>query len=469
MDLDPNEYELALRARAGDRDALAELVERTRNRLFALAYAELRHYEDAQDAVAAALVQICRHVDELREPERVRAWMHSIVRNEVRRLRHPPDEVPASLEETEAHVGDVDLSLLRLDIERALRCLPGNQARALRLFYLDDLSVREAAWRLGCPEGTVRVWLHRGRRHLATEMEDYAPMTSTQTAVIVHTDLEADRLQTWITALQPIGYRATAITPSDPPGLEESFKQADLIVLDEWIGGRSALELLINLRADPETRDRPVFLLCSDPSDLTVVAYFNAGVDRLVRKEGPGEIARVAPPKKPPVPLWQPFTHRARRAVHMAHEEARRLGHDAADTQDLLYGIVRGDNLGSGVLEHIGVSLEQVQKEIERRTTQGSPNAKPDMQLSPAARQAIDLAYAEALSWKHNYIGCEHLLLGLLREGGAAARILTDLGVDLERVRQEIPVVMAPWVEVLDAERRLAEARAAYRSFLGGP
>jgi RNA polymerase sigma-70 factor (ECF subfamily) len=63
----------------------------------------------------------------------------------------------------------VDLTLLRLDIERALRRLPGNQARALRLFYLDDLSIREIAWRLGCAEGTVRIWLHRGRRHLATQ------------------------------------------------------------------------------------------------------------------------------------------------------------------------------------------------------------------------------------------------------------------------------------------------------------
>jgi RNA polymerase sigma factor (sigma-70 family) len=468
MNLEPNEYELALRARAGDRDALAELVERTRSRLFALAYAELRHYEDAQDAVAAALVQICRHVDDLREPERVRAWMNSIVRNEVRRIRRPPDDVPVSLEETEAYADDVDLTLLRLDIERALRRLPGNQACALRLFYLDDLSIREIAWRLGCAEGTVRVWLHRGRRHLATEMEDYAPMTPPQTAVIVHTDLEADQIQTLTTALQAIGYQVNAVTPGDLPGLKEAFKKADLIVLDEWFGGRSALELLINLRADPETRDRPVFLLCSDPSDLTVIAYFNAGVDRLVRKEDLGEVARVAPPKKPPASMWQPFTARARRAVQLGHEEARRLGHDAADTLDLLYGIVRSENLGSGVLEHMGVSLEQIQKEIERRTIPGSPNATPDMQLSPAAKQAIDLAYAEALSWKHTYIGCEHLLLGLLREGGAAAQIMTDLGVDLERVRQEIPVVGAPWFDVLEAERRLADARTAYRSFLGG-
>jgi ATP-dependent Clp protease ATP-binding subunit ClpC len=113
-------------------------------------------------------------------------------------------------------------------------------------------------------------------------------------------------------------------------------------------------------------------------------------------------------------------------------------------------------------------SLEKIQAEIQQRTTPGSPNWRPEMQLSPAAKQATDLAYAEALSWKHTYIGCEHLLLGLLREGGAAAQILTGLGVDLERVRREIPVVGAPWVDFLDAERRLHEAHAAYRAFLAG-
>src|SRR5438094_10404044 len=102
MDIEPDEYMLAVRAREGDPEALAELVERLRMPLFALAYAELRHYEDAQDAVAAALLQICRHVKELREPERVRAWMHTIVRNEVRRtLRgRAPEESGLSPEQT---------------------------------------------------------------------------------------------------------------------------------------------------------------------------------------------------------------------------------------------------------------------------------------------------------------------------------------------------------------------------------
>src|SRR5260370_919200 len=169
MDAEPNEYALALRARAGDREALAELVERTRLWLFTLAYAELRHYDDAQDAVAAALLQICLHVGELRQPQSVHAWMRRIVRNEVRQLRRSPDAGWLQLEEDPTDAGVP--SLLRLDIECALRRLIGEEAQALRLYYLEDLSTREIALRVGRPEGTVRSWLHPGRRHPAAEMK----------------------------------------------------------------------------------------------------------------------------------------------------------------------------------------------------------------------------------------------------------------------------------------------------------
>src|SRR2546422_9601020 len=125
MDIEASEYELALRAREGDREALAELVERTRLRLFALAYAELRHFEDAQDAVGSALLQICRHVRELREPEHVRAWMQSIVRHEVYRLRRRAGAAVVSLEEAPEPIDPTEPSLLGLDIQRALRRLPG--------------------------------------------------------------------------------------------------------------------------------------------------------------------------------------------------------------------------------------------------------------------------------------------------------------------------------------------------------
>jgi RNA polymerase sigma-70 factor, ECF subfamily len=136
MKPEPDELELAIRARSGDSEALAELIERLRLGLFALAYAELRHYEDAQDAVAAALYQICCHAVDLREPKTMRAWTHTIVRNETHRIRRDKQAVYTSLDEA-ISVGMEDPSpLLRLDIERALRQLPRDQARAIGLFYL---------------------------------------------------------------------------------------------------------------------------------------------------------------------------------------------------------------------------------------------------------------------------------------------------------------------------------------------
>lgn len=80
MEPEPNEYQLALRARGGDGDALAELVSRTRARLFAQAFADLRHYDDAHDAVANALLSICLHARDVRNPARMRAWMQTVVR-----------------------------------------------------------------------------------------------------------------------------------------------------------------------------------------------------------------------------------------------------------------------------------------------------------------------------------------------------------------------------------------------------
>jgi Sigma-70 region 2 len=134
MDHDPDDYELARRARDGDREALSDLVERERLRLFALAYAELRHYDDAQDVVAAALLRICRHVGDLREPGRARAWMQSVVRNEARRRLRSRAAEPDTLPDTVSAPGDGSLSLLRLDVLLALRRLPRDQARAIASF-----------------------------------------------------------------------------------------------------------------------------------------------------------------------------------------------------------------------------------------------------------------------------------------------------------------------------------------------
>jgi RNA polymerase sigma factor (sigma-70 family) len=464
MDDERSEYELALRARAGHREALAELVERMRLRLFTLAYAELRHYENAQDAVASALLQICLHVGELRQPERIRAWMQRIVRNEVHRLRRGLGPSPLGLESLEAAetpFEEAAPTLLRMDIDRALRRLPVNQAQAIRLFYLEELSMGQIARRLGCSRGTLGSWLHRGRRHLATMMEGYAPMTPreqdtapaaepSRTAALIHTDLEPALVQQVTDALQTAGYRTKIITHSEFHSLTEALKECQVVILDEGREGRSALEYLVHIRANPEIKEIPVNVLCSDPADFTISAYFIAGVARLFRKDDPSEIARLARQLEHDG-VWGLFTERARRIVHLAREEAMRLDENFVGTEHLLLGLARvPESVGARLLvERFGLSLESLRAEIDEQAIRGSGYGGGELQLSPRGKRVIDLAVEEARRLRNNYIGAEHLRLGLLREGyGLAARVLTNHGVDFESARRAVEALQ---VEALQA------------------
>src|SRR5579871_2953938 len=118
MKPDTEEFALALRARDGDQNALTELLRRMELRLFAWAFAELEHRENAQDAVAAAMLRICRHVGSLRKPEQIHAWMRRIVQHEARRLMQRLEVEMAGIraEETPSAVAEAAQSLLRLDI-----------------------------------------------------------------------------------------------------------------------------------------------------------------------------------------------------------------------------------------------------------------------------------------------------------------------------------------------------------------
>src|SRR5579872_5856839 len=138
--------------------------------------------------------------------------------------------------------------------------------------------------------------------------------------------------------------------------------------------------------------------------------------------------------------MWQRFTERARRVVFFAQEEAMRLGDQYVSTEHLLLGLIReNDSVAAQVLDRLGVSLGRIRSEIERQVTQGDRRPGSDMQLTPRAKRVIDLAYDEARQLNNNYIGTEHLLLGLIREGeGLAGRVLAKLGVDLERTRREV-------------------------------
>src|SRR5580693_6205756 len=138
--------------------------------------------------------------------------------------------------------------------------------------------------------------------------------------------------------------------------------------------------------------------------------------------------------------MWQRFTERARKVVFFAQEEAGRLGENYVSTEHLLLGLVReNDSVAARILDRMGVSLGRIRSEIERQVTRGDGRLGQDMQLTPRAKRVIDLAYDEARQLSNNYIGTEHLLLGLIREGeGLAGRVLAKLGVDLDKTRKEV-------------------------------
>jgi len=157
--------------------------------------------------------------------------------------------------------------------------------------------------------------------------------------------------------------------------------------------------------------------------------------------------------------MWQRFTERARRVVFFAQEEANRLGENYVSTEHLLLGLVReNDSVAARILDRLGVSLSRIRAEVERQVSRGDGRLGQDMQLTPRAKRVIDLAYDEARQLNNNYIGTEHLLLGLIREGdGLAGRVLQKLGVDLERTRREV-------MNLQDTDTALSTTRARSRT-----
>src|SRR5689334_1372632 len=138
--------------------------------------------------------------------------------------------------------------------------------------------------------------------------------------------------------------------------------------------------------------------------------------------------------------MWQRFTERARKVVFYAQEEAQKFGEGYVSTEHLLLGLVReSDSVAARVLEKLGVGLSRIRAEVEKQLPRGDARPSQDMTLTPRAKRVIDLAYDEARNLNNNYIGTEHLLLGLIREGdGLAGRVLAKLGVELEKARREV-------------------------------
>jgi len=143
--------------------------------------------------------------------------------------------------------------------------------------------------------------------------------------------------------------------------------------------------------------------------------------------------------------MFERFTERARQVVVLAQEEARDLKHNYIGTEHLLLGLLReGDGVAARVLSALEVSLEDVRGEIMRIVGEGEHETQGQIPFTPRAKKVLELALREALSLGHNYIGTEHILLGLVRESeGVAARILGDLDADADRIRQEVMRVLS--------------------------
>jgi ATP-dependent Clp protease ATP-binding subunit ClpC len=143
--------------------------------------------------------------------------------------------------------------------------------------------------------------------------------------------------------------------------------------------------------------------------------------------------------------MFNRFTERARKVVILAKEEAKRFNHNHIGTEHLLLGLIKeGEGVASAVLQNLGLSLDMIRLEVEKLVQHGpSTVVSGDIPFTPKAKKVIELAMDEARHLGHNYIGTEHLLLGLIREAeGVASQVLLNLGLDLARVRNEIMVLL---------------------------
>jgi Clp amino terminal domain, pathogenicity island component len=140
------------------------------------------------------------------------------------------------------------------------------------------------------------------------------------------------------------------------------------------------------------------------------------------------------------VAMFERFTERARRVLVLAQEEARLLNHDNIGTEHILLGLIHeGEGVAAQALESLGISLEAAREKVEETRGPASSSTTGSPPFTPRAKQVLELSLREALQLRHNYIGTEHLLLGVVREGeGVAVQVLVALGVDLSRVRERV-------------------------------
>src|SRR3954447_307195 len=164
-----------------------------------------------------------------------------------------------------------------------------------------------------------------------------------------------------------------------------------------------------------------------------------SGMEHVGWRSGSDDVTRVSMARSDEK-MFERFTDRARRVVVLAQEEARMLSHNYIGTEHILLGLIHeGEGVAAKALESLGISLEAVRAQVEEIIGQGQQAPSGHIPFTPRAKKVLELSLREALQLGHNYIGTEHILLGLIREGeGVAAQVLVKLGADLNRVRQQV-------------------------------
>jgi ATP-dependent Clp protease ATP-binding subunit ClpC len=157
------------------------------------------------------------------------------------------------------------------------------------------------------------------------------------------------------------------------------------------------------------------------------------------------ELASLSEREEAHSTMFERFTDRARRVVVLAQEEARTLNHNSIGTEHVLLGLIHeGEGVAARALHELGISLEAVRQQVEEIIGQGTIAPSGQIPFTPRAKKVLELGLRESLQLGHNYIGTEHILLGLIREGeGVAAQVLVKLGADLKQVRQQVIELLA--------------------------
>ena len=162
------------------------------------------------------------------------------------------------------------------------------------------------------------------------------------------------------------------------------------------------------------------------------------------------------------MPMFNRFTERARKVILLAKEEAKRFNHDYIGTEHILLGLVReGEGVAAAVLASFGLSSEKIRIEVEKLVQPGpSTVVSGDLPFTPKAKKVIELAMDEARTLGHNYIGTEHLLLGLIREGeGVASQVLMNMGLELDKVREEVMSLLGAEVPGYEQGQKVSQAK----------